>query len=107
MPRHVGRRQNGGILRLPTSRRGHQEPVRHSLTRAPDDSMRTRTPDAVPTPGPASLEIEAAELDAVRRFLTSYRDEQRRDRAAEALAGPPLRLGIARARRRSAPKSEA
>ncbi len=55
-------------------------------------------------------EIEETDLKAVREFLTSFRDEERRARAAHASRdghGPvALRNGIARARMRSAAKPQ-
>jgi hypothetical protein len=58
-------------------------------------------------PAPALPEIEDADLAAVRHFLTSFRDEERRDRAAGRAVGPPLRSSIARMRSRSARKAGA
>jgi hypothetical protein len=55
-------------------------------------------------------EIDRSELKAVRRFLTSVRDEDRPPRAgrpAPATGGVPLRIGIARARMRHAAKPDA
>ena len=53
-------------------------------------------------------EIDESELKAVRRFLTSLRDEERQDRLPRTPASKghvPLRNGIARARTRvPAPK---
>ena len=67
--------------------------------------MRTRPSPSVMPAAPALPEIGAADLAAARRFLTSVRDEERRDRAADRLGGTPLRAGIARARARSSPKA--
>jgi hypothetical protein len=67
----------------------------------------TTTPAA---PAPALPEIDATDLKAARRFLTSFRDEERRARmphAAETPHGPVLRNGITRARTRSANKPSA
>jgi hypothetical protein len=54
-------------------------------------------------------EIEASELEAVRRFLTSVRDEERRPRAAriplDSRGGVTVRNGITRARTRTVGKS--
>jgi hypothetical protein len=51
-------------------------------------------------------EIEESDLKAARDFLTSFRDEQRRERAPhvplELKGAVALRNGIARARMRSA-----
>jgi hypothetical protein len=56
-------------------------------------------------------EIDNSELDAARRFLTSLRDEERRARVLrlpqEVKDGVTVCNGIARARRRSAPKAGA
>ena len=49
-------------------------------------------------------EIDESELKAVRRFLTSLRDEERRDRPGRVPSSSkghvPLRNGISRARTR-------
>jgi hypothetical protein len=55
-------------------------------------------------------EIDESDLKAVRDFLTSFRDEERRARTAHATRdghGPvAVRNGIARARMRSAAKPQ-
>jgi hypothetical protein len=66
--------------------------------------MPTQRPTTAPASGPALPEIDPSDLKAVRRFLTSYRDEERRQRTLNPLGGPALRQGIARARLRSAAK---
>jgi hypothetical protein len=69
-------------------------------------SMSTSKP--APAPCTAPPEIDQSDLNAVRRFLTSYRDEQR---SAGPITlpgdpkGPTLRIGITRARLRSAAKN--
>lgn len=54
-------------------------------------------------------DIEPADLKAARDFLTSFRDEQRKEQATriplEAMGAVTLRNGISRARLRSAKKS--
>jgi hypothetical protein len=63
-------------------------------------------PTSTPSPSPPSYpEISRSDLEAVRRFLTSHRDDERRARPINVLGnpnGPTLRHGIARARLRSA-----
>lgn len=52
----------------------------------------------------APPDIDPSDLKAVRRFLTSFRDEERRARQPHsplARASLPLRSGIARARSRT------
>jgi hypothetical protein len=55
-------------------------------------------------------EIEKSELEAVRQFLTSDRDEVRKARSPRILQDSKsvvtLRHGIARARLRSGPKAQ-
>jgi hypothetical protein len=67
--------------------------------------MSTTTSQSAALPFP---EIERSDLEAVRRFLTSHRDEERRARTINVLGdpkGPTLRHGIARARQRSASRA--
>jgi hypothetical protein len=85
------------------------QPLKPSKPTKPD--MPTPSPRTAPASGPVVPEIDASDLAAVRRFLTSYRDEQRRERVRRPFGGsdpngPALRHGIARARQRSAPKPE-
>ena len=60
---------------------------------------------------PQQPDIDESELKAARRFLTSVRDEERQARAPRVPLDPKgtvtLRNGIARARMRSAPKTDA
>jgi hypothetical protein len=61
--------------------------------------------------GPVLPEIDESDLKAARRFLTSFRDEERRARMPHNLGaaphGPTVRNGIARARVRAASKPSA
>jgi hypothetical protein len=60
------------------------------------------------SPSPANPEIEPSELKAVREFLTSYRDEERRGRSLAlpgGPSGPVVRNGITRARQRTTTKA--
>jgi hypothetical protein len=66
--------------------------------------MPPNTPKAAQVSGPALPEIAASDLEAVRRFLTSSRHEDRRGRLRADPGGPAVGLGIARARVRSAAK---
>lgn len=66
-------------------------------------SMSTSTSTPTPTPL-ACPEIDRSELEAVRRFLTAQRDDDRRARPIDLPGGPQgpsLRHGIARARNRN------
>jgi hypothetical protein len=66
-------------------------------------------PISPPQPAPvAPQEIERCELESVRRFLTSQRDEDRRATRTNGLSerkGPTIRNGITRARNRPAAKT--
>lgn len=63
---------------------------------------------STPSPSVVYPEIDRSDLEAVRRFLTAHRDEDRRARPP-GLPGDPkgttLRHGITRARLRSSTKA--
>lgn len=96
----------GGVPRGPQARSFAQngEPNIPFLVKIKSMSMSKSTPAAV-TSYP---EIESADLEAARRFLTANRDEDRRALPAALPGdpkGPTLRNGITRARFRSAAKA--
>jgi hypothetical protein len=67
---------------------------------------------STPATNPLAIEIDRADLQAVRRFLTAHRDEparpERPARPQPATGLVPVRHGIARARdRHAAPKGVA
>jgi hypothetical protein len=72
--------------------------------------MPTTPPQTAPASGPVLPEIAASDVEAVRRFLTAGRDENRggrgRARAHQPVVVPTVRHGITRARLRSAVKPE-